>query len=68
MSVEEIKASLATLPRAEQDQVIAYLFHLRNSDDRDYQAQLDRRSVDTDRSHWLTPDEFEQELDKRDEE
>jgi hypothetical protein len=31
MSVKEIKEQLATLPRKEQDEVIAYLFHLRHA-------------------------------------
>ena len=65
MSVREIKEKLATLPRAEQDEVIAYVFHLRHADDAVYQAELSRRANDKEPSHWLTPDEFERELDKR---
>ena len=65
MSVQEIKEKLATLPRTEQDQVIAYVFHLRHADDVSYQAELSRRMKDKDPSHWLTPDEFERELDQR---
>jgi hypothetical protein len=33
MSVQEIKEKLAALPRNEQDEVIAYLFHLRHAHD-----------------------------------
>jgi hypothetical protein len=65
MSVEEIKEKLAALPRSEQDEVIAYLFHLRHSGDRDYESQIDHRLNDKDSSHWLSPDEFERELDKK---
>jgi len=65
MSVQEIKNKLATLPRTEQDEVIAFLFQLRHVDDWDYQSSVSRRLQDKDRSHWLSPDEFERELDKR---
>ncbi len=65
MSVQEIKEKLAALPRKEQDEVIAYLFHLRHSDDREYKQYIDRRLDDKEPSHWLRPDDFEGELDKR---
>ena len=65
MSVQEIKESLAALPRNEQDEVIAYLFHLRHAHDREYESQTGRRLKDTDPSHWLSPNAFEHELDKR---
>ena len=66
VSIQEIKNQLATLPRKEQDEVIAFLFHLRHADDVDYQSAISRRLQDKDRSHWLSPDEFERELDKKD--
>ena len=50
----------------EQDEVIAFLFYLRHADDVDYQSTISRRLQDKDRSHWLSPDEFERELDKKD--
>ena len=65
MSVQEIKEKLATLPRKEQDEVIAFLFHLRYADDADYQVSISRRLQDKDPSHWLSPDEFENNLDKK---
>jgi hypothetical protein len=65
MSVQELKEKLATLPREEQNEVIAYLFHLRRGIDREYASQIARRLEDKDPSHWLSPDEFERELDKR---
>ena len=65
MSVQEIKEKLAILPRNEQDEVIAFLFQLRHSNDSDYQSSISRRLQDKDRSHWLSPDEFERELDKK---
>ena len=65
MSVREIKDKLVTLTRKEQDEVIAFLFHLRHAEDVDYQKDLNRRAVDKDQGHWLTPNEFEHELDKK---
>lgn len=62
MSVQEIKATLAKLPREEQDEVMAFLFHLRHSQDRDYQEHISRRIQDKDPAHWLTPEQFEGEL------
>src|SRR5260370_29739345 len=65
MSVQEIKEQLAALPRNEQDEVIAYLFHLRHAHDREYESQTGRRLKDKDPSHWLSPDAFERKLDKK---
>jgi hypothetical protein len=45
--------------------VIAYLFHLRHANDAEYEAQIGRRLDDRDPSHWLSPDAFEHELDKK---
>ena len=65
MSVRELKEELATLPQKDQDEVIAFLFRLRHVSDREYERQIARRLTDKDRSHWLSPDEFERELDKK---
>jgi len=63
MSVQEIKDQLETLPRKEQDEVIAFLFHLRHAEEADYTGSVARRLQDKEPSHWLSPDEFEQQLD-----
>jgi hypothetical protein len=65
MSVREIKDKLAALSRREQDEVIAFLFHLRHADDTEYQSRLTRRLEDKEPEHWLSPDQFERELDKK---
>ena len=65
MSVQEIKEKLATLPRSQQDEVIAFLFHLRHAEDTDYQNRIGRRLQDKESSHWLSPDEFERRLDQK---
>ena len=66
MSVQEIKDTLATLPRKEQDEVIAFLFQLRHVDDSDYQSSISRRLHDKDRSHWLSPEELKKEKPRMD--
>ena len=65
MSVQEIKEQLAALPRTEQDEVIAYLFHLRHADDAAYESNIARRLADREPSHWLSPEQFERELENR---
>jgi hypothetical protein len=65
MSVREIKDQLAALSRREQDEVIAFLFHLRHAGDNDHQSTLTRRLEDKEPGHWLTPEQFERELDKK---
>ena len=64
MSVQEIKEQLAALPRKDQDDVIAFLFHVRHADDKEYEAEIERRMGDKNPSHWLSPDEFERRLDE----
>jgi len=63
MGVEELKKALSSLSMEEQNEVTAFLFHLRHRADDAYQATLAARMVDKDRSHWLTPEEFERRLD-----
>ena len=65
MSVEEIKKGLTTLSEVEQQEVTAFLFHLRHSNDPDYQDVVSQRLADKNPSNWLTPDEFEKQLDQR---
>lgn len=65
MSVEEIKKGLMSLSESEQGEVTAFLFHLRHAHDPDYEAAVSHRLLDTDKSHWLTPEEFEQRLFER---
>ena len=65
MSVEEIKKSLAGLSSAEQNEVSAYLFHLRHHTDPNYQAHVSAVLDDKNPAHWLTPEEFEKRLDEQ---
>lgn len=62
MSVEELKRALTNLSAREQDEVTAFLFHLRHRSDSDYQRAINGRVGDPDPSHWLTPEQFEEQL------
>ena len=63
MSVEELKKTVATLSPSEQNELTAFLFHLRHRGDAAYQATLAARMRDKDPARWLTPEEFEKRLD-----
>jgi hypothetical protein len=63
--VEEIKHRIASLSPTEQSEVSAFLFHLRHAADPDYQERVNSRLADSEESHWLTPEEFEQRLDRK---
>ena len=65
MSVEDLKRALTTLSAGEQNEVSAFLFHLRHRADAAYQETVAERLRDTDPSHWLTPEEFEKRLDQK---
>jgi hypothetical protein len=65
MSVEELKKTVATLSPGEQNELTAFLFHLRHRGDVAYQAKLKARMDDKDPSRWLTPEEFEKRLDAK---
>jgi hypothetical protein len=64
MSVEELKEALTHLSAKEQDEVTAFLSHLRHRSDESYQGVVNRRIADPDRSNWVTPEEFEKRLDR----
>ena len=63
MSVDEIKKSLAGLSSTEQDEVMAYLFHLRRRANASYEAHVSAVLDDKNPEHWLTPEEFEKRRD-----
>lgn len=63
MSIEELKREAERLSFDEQGQLAAYLVQLRNQQDPGYEEAIRERVADGERSHWLTPDEFEARLD-----
>lgn len=65
MSVEELKKTVETLSPQQQNELSAFLFHLRHRGDAAYQATLTSRMSDKEPSHWLAPEEFEKRLDAK---
>jgi hypothetical protein len=63
MTLEQIKKEAESLSSPEKAQLAAYLIHLRNREDPEYLRQMRERVEDREKSHWLSPDEFERRLD-----
>ena len=63
MSFEQLKREVASLSSQEQAELISYALHLRYAGDLDYRREVTERLNDSDKSHWLTPEEFERRLD-----
>jgi hypothetical protein len=63
MTVEQVKKEAEALTFEEQGELAAYLVQLRNRRDPEYMREIQSRIEDPDRSHWLTPEEFEKRLD-----
>ncbi len=58
MSFEQLKREVALLSGEEQAKLISYALQLRHADAADYLREVTQRLNDTDKSHWLTPEEF----------
>jgi hypothetical protein len=56
MSLQEIKSGLAELPQAEQDQLAAYLVHLRHQRDAGLRHEISARLNDKNPDHWISVD------------
>lgn len=65
MSVDDLKKAVTRLSTDEQNELSAFLFHLRHRGDPAYQAAVEDRLGDKDPSHWLNPDEFDKRVDKK---
>ncbi len=65
MNLEEIKQGIASLSPQAQNEVTAFLFHLRHAGDAGYQQRVTARLADSDQAHWVTPENFERRLDQR---
>lgn len=59
MSIDQIKSNLAALSPTEQNEVAAFLFHLRHTANSEYRERVEARLADPDPTHWLTLDQFE---------
>ena len=63
MSFEQLKREVALLDDREKAQLISYTLQLRYAQDPDYRREVTDRPNDSDKTHWLTPAEFERRLD-----
>ena len=64
MSFEQLKHEVARLNSDEQARLISYTLQLRHEHDAEYRREVTDRLNDRDKSHWLTPEEFERRLDQ----
>ena len=62
MSFEQLKREVTALSDHEQAELIRYTLQLRHAHDAEYRREVTERLNDKDKSHWLTPDEFERRL------
>ena len=63
MSLEELKREVAALSDSEQADLIRFTLQQRHEHNPEYQREVTDRLNDGDKSHWLTPGEFERRLD-----
>ena len=64
MSLEQLKHEVASLSREEQVELISFTLQLRYGNDPSYRREVTDRLNDSDKSHWLSPKEFERRLDE----
>ena len=64
MSLEQLKQEVTALSDDEQAELIRYTLQLRHAHDTEYRHEVTDRLNDAEKSHWLTPDEFERRLGK----
>ena len=62
MSLEQLKREVASLTSREQADLISYTLKLRYDNDASYRQEVTDRLNDANKSHWLTPEEFERRL------
>lgn len=58
MSFKEIKNGLAELPEEQQDQLAAYLVHLRHQRDAGLRREISSRLNDKNPDHWISVDQL----------
>ena len=62
MSFEQLKREVALLGEHEQAELISFALQLRYANDPNHRREVTDRLNDFDKSHWLTPQEFERRL------
>ncbi len=58
MSMAELMRAVASLSAAQQNELAAYLLHLRLQHDLAWRAEMTRRIDDTDPAHWTTLEDW----------
>ena len=64
MSFEQLKREVALLDDQRQAELISFALQMRYANDVNHRREVTDRLNDSDKSHWLTPEEFERRLDK----
>ncbi len=62
MSFEQLKREVTGLSDREQAELISFTLQLRHAQDADYRREATARLDGNDKSHWLTPDDFDRRL------
>lgn len=65
MSMAEIMRELASLPPKRQNEVAAYLLHLRLQHDEGWRKEMGRRIDDKNPKNWVRLEDLEKSLGKR---
>ena len=58
MTLEQLKREVMALSDREQAELIHYTLQLRHANDSKFRRDVAERLNGQDKSHWLTPDEF----------
>ena len=62
MTVVDLKREIASLEPEAQDQLAAFIVHLRHERDPEYSRELERRLDDRDAENWVRLEDLEAEL------
>jgi len=62
MTVLDLKREIASLTPNAQDEIAAYIVHLRNERDPEYSRELERRLNDRDEKNWVRLEDLEAEF------
>ncbi len=62
MTVVDLKREIASLEPEAQDQLAAFIAHLRHERDPEYSRELERRLDDRDAENWVRLEDLEAEL------
>ncbi len=62
MTVVDLKREIASLEPESQDQLAAFIVHLRHERDPEYSRELERRLDDRDPKNWVRLEDLEAEL------